>query len=415
MSGFGFAALLLTLAAVFGFINNRFLRLPASTGVLLIALIVSVIMLAIDPLITGYGLGETARRVLGMMDLPSTLMNGALAFLLFAGALHVDIQTLWRQRWTVGILATAGVLIAVALFGSVMWLVFHALGLLIPYIWCLVLGAIIAPTDPVSVVGLLKRLGMPQGLRTIFAGESLFNDGVGVVVFGALLGVATGSDGMLSGMSVAATFLTEAVGGSLLGLATGWVALWMMRRVEDVNLELMISLALATGTYSLAQALHLSGPIAVVLSGLVMGSDFGRTAMSEAAHRHVMSFWELIDELLNTLLFLLIGVEIVAVPLGWPAWGAAMLAVPLALCSRALSVFIPSQIFRLSKTKGLAPVALLSWGGLRGGITVALALNLPEGAVRASLLPACYAVVIFSVVVQGLTMPALLRRIMPNT
>jgi monovalent cation:H+ antiporter, CPA1 family len=414
MSGFSFVAALLSLAAIFGFINNRFLRLPASTGVLLIALIVSILLLAVDPLVTGHPLGETARHVLGTMDLPGALMNGALAFLLFAGALHVDIQELWSRKWTVGLLATTGVLLAVSILGGTMWLVFRVVGHPLPFIWCLVLGSILAPTDPVSVVGLLKRLGLPTGLRTIFAGESLFNDGVGVVVFGALLGIATGGAGMISGAAIATTFLTEAVGGSLLGLVTGWVALWMMRRLDDVDLELLISLALATGTYSLAQALHLSGPIAVVVAGLAMGSNRGRNAMSEATHRHVMTFWSLIDELLNTLLFLLIGVEIVAVPLGWSALGAAALAIPLALAARAVSIFVPSQIFRLKETASFGPMALLTWGGLRGGISVALALNLPEGEVKSVLLPVCYAVVIFSVVVQGLTMPAVVRRVLPN-
>jgi CPA1 family monovalent cation:H+ antiporter len=409
MNGLSFIAILLTLSAVFGTLNYRLLRVHASTGVLIIALALSVILIALDPWLAPFSFRRLAVALLATVNLPATLMNGALAFLLFAGSMHVDIAELLRRKWTVLALATFGVLIAVAVFGGGIWFVFRALGLAVAPIWCLVLGAILAPTDPVSVVGLLRRLGLPATFQAIFAGEALFNDGVGVVVFGAVLGIATADGHLTTVAGVITAFLVEAVGGAALGLVTGWLALRLMRRVDDYNLELIMSLALATGTYSLASALHMSGPIAVVMAGLAMGSEAGRGAMSETTHHHIMTFWSLIDELLVTLLFLLIGLEVVSVPLAGIDLAAGAVAILLAQAARAVSILVPGTLLRLRDVTGLRALSVLTWGGLRGGISVALALSLPPGAPRQHLLPVCYAVVVFSIIVQGLTMPRLAR------
>jgi CPA1 family monovalent cation:H+ antiporter len=410
MTGLSFIAILLTLSAVFGIINYRLLRVDASTGVLIIALGVSIIAIAIDPLVSFVNFHALALKLLDTINLPSTLMNGALAFLLFAGSMHVDIGELLRRKWTVLALATLGVIIAVAVFGTGIFYVFQMLGQPVPYIWCLVVGAILAPTDPVSVVGLLKRLGLPDGFRAIFAGEALFNDGVGVVVFTVFLGLATSTGHTDVASEVATSFLVEAVGAAVLGFVTGWVALRLMRRVDDYNLELILTLALATGTYSLASSLGLSGPIAVVVAGLAMGSESGHHAMSEVAQHHVKTFWSMIDELLNTLLFLLIGLEFVSVPFTGFDLLAGGIAILLALFARLISIIIPAAILRLHDILEPHAIAVLTWGGLRGGISVALALSLPATAPRGHLLPVVYAVVVFTIIVQGLTMPRLARR-----
>lgn len=410
MNGLSFIAILLTLSAIFGIINYRLLRVHASTGVLIIALAVSIIAIVIDPFVSFVSFRALALKLLHTVNLPSTLMNGALAFLLFAGSMHVDIGELLRRKWTVLALATLGVLIAVAVFGLGIYGVFTGLGEPVPLIWCLVVGAILAPTDPVSVVGLLKRLGLPAGFRAIFAGEALFNDGVGVVVFTVLLGVATSSGHALTVVGIATEFLTEACGAAVLGFATGWVALRLIRRVDDYNLELILSLALATGTYSLASALGLSGPIAVVVAGLAMGSESGHNALSEIARHHVTTFWSMIDELLNTLLFLLIGLEFLSVPITGFDILAGGIGILLALVARFISLLLPAMFLRLHAILDRHALAVLTWGGLRGGISVALALSLPAGAPRGHLLPVCYAVVVFTIIVQGLTMPRLARR-----
>lgn len=410
MSGLSFIAILLTLSAVFGILNYRLLRVHASTGVLIIALGVSILAIAVDPLVSFVSFRQLSLDLLGTINLPATLMNGALAFLLFAGSMHVDIRELLRRKWTVLALATLGVVIAVAVFGTGIFFVFKALGQPVPFIWCLVVGAILAPTDPVSVVGLLKRLGLPAGFRAIFAGEALFNDGVGVVVFTVFLGLATSHAHVDVVTEVARSFLLEAVGAAFLGFVTGWVALRLMRRVDDYNLELILTLALATGTYSLASSLGLSGPIAVVVAGLAMGSETGHSAMSEIAQHHVSTFWSMIDELLNTLLFLLIGLEFVSVPLSGFDLLAGGIAILLALFARFISILLPAAFLRLHDILEPHALAVLTWGGLRGGISVALALSLPGEAPRGHLLPVVYAVVVFTIIAQGLTMPALARR-----
>ena len=406
----GLAGILLTFAALFGFINRISFRLPNSTGVLLIALIVALAMIFVSWLFPAWDLRRFPQHLLGAVNLPSALMNGALSFLLFAGSLYVDLDQLWSSKWVVLALATLGVVIAVFLLSLGLWLIFDLVGQPVALPWCVVLGTILAPTDPVSVVGLLKRLGLPPRLQAIFAGESLFNDGVAVVVFGLALEVANGDGTAVTFTGIATTFLTEAVGGGVLGLVTGWLALTMMRRVDEYNLELTISLALATGTYSLANAFNMSGPIAVVVAGLAVGSRQGRSVMSETSQRHVLTFWSLIDELLNTILFLLIGFEVVAVGFKGRVLVAAALAIPLALAVRGISVFLPTILLNMRRSNKLGALAVLTWGGLRGGISVALALSLPAFGARAQLLTVCYAIVVFNIIIQGLTMERVANR-----
>ena len=410
MTSLGLLASLLTLSAVFGVVNARTLRLPTATGILAFALLASLVLVLVDALIPAIGLRARSRGLLGTIDLPRTLLDNVLSFLLFAGALQVDLGHLWARKSAVLALAVVGTLLAVALFGSAMWLVFPLLGLSVPLVWCIVLGAILAPTDPVSVVAMLRRIGLPGPLQAVFAGESLFNDGIGVVVAGVALDVATGKGAMISAGGIVGRFLIEAGGGCLVGLLLGLVAMRFMRAVEDAHLELIISLALATGTFSLANALGASGPIAVVVAGLSMGSRRSLTAMSRDGHRQLMAFWSLIDEVLNALLFLLIGFAVLAVAFHWPYAIAVAVAIPLSLAVRAVSILVATIPVRLPRRDREGALAVLTWGGLRGGISVALALGLPQSGVRPVLLAVCYGVVVFTIVVQGVTMERVARR-----
>jgi Na+:H+ antiporter len=297
------------------------------------------------------------------VNFPQTFLNGALSLLLFAGAFHVDLDALWHRKWRVLVLATVGVVVATALFGVGMYSVFRWWAIDVPLIWCFVLGSIVAPTDPVAVLGVLRRVGLEPEVQATIAGESLFNDGVGVVVFSILLATATGTSTAISGAEVLASFVLEAVGGAVLGLAAGYVAFLAMRSIDKYDLELMISLALVMVTYSVAGLAHLSGPIAVAVAGLLIGHYGTRQAMSEATREHVEAFWLTIDEILNALLFLLIGVELVAIDLSGSVLGAAGAAIALSFATRAVSVSLPTLAIAPRMPGKMAYLVALTWAG----------------------------------------------------
>ena len=411
-SVFNLAALVVTLAAICGWINHRWLRLPHTVGLVLIALAVSFVTLLIDALVPGLGLGGAVRETLTQVDFHDTLMTGMLGFLLFAGALHVDLESLISRRWAISTLATAGILLSTALVGGATFLLAGVTGLDVSLTYCLIFGALISPTDPIAVLGILKKTKVPATLEAKIACESLFNDGVGVVLFATLVVLVTGGGehGVeLTAGGIARLLVTEVVGGALLGLATGYVAFRAMRAIDEYNLEVLITLALVMGTYAVALQLHLSGPIAMVVAGLFIGNRGTRLAMSESTRDHVQTFWSLVDEILNSLLFLAIGFEVFALTLTPAMLSVAAVAVPLVLAARFISVSVPLLTLRLwhEFTPGAIPV--LTWGGLRGGISVALALSLPLSPVRDLILAATYGVVVFSIVVQGLTIERVVR------
>ena len=413
-AGFDLVAVLFGLAALFGYINYRYLKLPHTIGLVVIALAVSFGLLAADAAIPAWGLGGAVRQALDRIDFTEVLMKGFLSFLLFAGALHVDLADLAKQKWAIGGMATFGVLISTGLVGGGIWLVAQALDLALPFTYCLVFGALISPTDPVAVISILKHVKVPPSLEAKIAGESLFNDGVGVVVFTIVVAIATGSAGAdLGPASVAGLFLAEALGGAALGLATGFVAFFAMRSMDEHNIEVIITLALVTVTYAVAHRLHVSGLIAVVVAGLLIGNHGARLAMSDTTREHVRTFWTLTDEVLNSLLFMLIGFEVVAISYEPGHVIAALVAVPLVLASRLIAVAIPIGLLGLKRTFTRGAIPTLTWGGLRGGISVALALSLPPSPEREVIVTVCYGVVIFSIVVQGLTMERLVRRMVP--
>jgi len=321
--------------------------------------------------------------------------------------LHVDLDSLHQHKWVIGSLATIGVLLSTAIVGVGSWLVFDLMGIGLPLIWCLVFGALISPTDPIAVLATLKRLGAPKPLEVKIAGESLFNDGVGVVVFIALLGIATGS-APASVEGIGKLFLMEAVGGVAFGMLLGYVGYRMLKSVDRFDVEILLSLALVMGGYALAFRLHVSAPIAIVVAGLFIGNQGRSFAMSDATRERLDDFWELIDEILNAVLFLLIGVEVLVLTFNGQHLLAGALLIPVVLLARFVSVGAPIALFRRVKEFPARTVRLLTWGGLRGGISVALALSLPASPIREQLLMATYVVVLFSLLVQGTTIGRLL-------
>lgn len=397
-SPFDAAAVLVVLVATFGYFNHRYFGWPASVAMTGMGAIGSLFIVAMDYLIPTAGLSETTAAFLSRINFHTTLLNGMLSFLLFAGALHVDWAHMRRGRWPILVLSTAGVLISTVLIGVAFHWMSHALGIEVPLMWCFVFGALISPTDPVAVMGVLKRTHCPPMLQATVAGESLFNDGVGVVVFSILLTAALGG-GEISIPHAGLEFLTEAGGGVLLGLATGWLGFLAMRSIDEYNVELMISLAIVMGGYSLGNWLDVSGPVAMAVAGLLIGNAGVAQAMSETTRDHVLKFWALIDELLNAVLFLLIGLEIVAISPSPLLLLLGALTIPLLLVARTLSVAMPLQVLR--KLTGWPALVTLVWGGLRGGISVALALSLPEGNARTAVLTVTYVAVLFSVLIQG--------------
>ena len=402
LSSFDVAAVLMVLAAAFGYANHRFIRLPASVGLTLMGAVASLIVLGLDRLFPASRATDGLVALITGIDFHQALMNGMLSFLLFAGALHVDWSEMRRGRWPILVLSTVGVLISTALIGGGFFLLSDWLAHPVPLLWCLVFGALISPTDPVAVMGVLKRTSVSPTLQATVAGESLFNDGVGVVVFSILLTAATGSDAF-SAPRALELFVFEAGGGVVLGLAVGWVAYRAMRSIDEYNVEVMISLAVVMGGYALANRIEVSGPVAMAVAGILIGNHGVAKAMSDRTRDYLLKFWTLIDEILNAVLFLLIGLEVITVSHDPRVLLLGALAIPLALGVRAVSVLLPLTALRPMLHLGSqAPVTLI-WGGLRGGISVALALSLPDTPFRSIALAATYMVVLFAVIVQGAT------------
>lgn len=412
LSLFNIAAITVTLAAVFGYVNHRWLRMPISIGLVVIALLASLAVMGLDSLFPQLGIEAAIRANLDRIDFHEALMKGMLSFLLFAGALHVDIDDLLHRKYAITLMATIGVLISTFLIGFAMRYLLGFIGIEIPLIYCLIFGSLIAPTDPVAVLGILKTVQVPASLKAKIAGESLFNDGVGVVVFTILVAIATqtGSGESIGAGDIALLFLQEAVGGALLGLVAGWVAYRALKSINEYSLEVLITLALVMLSYSLAYALHASGPIAVVVAGLLIGNSGMRFAMSENTRDHVGKFWTLLDEILNAALFLIIGFEVLAIAGSGNSLLATAIMIPTILLARFIAVGLPMKLLSLKREYTPGAVVVLTWGGLRGGISVALALALPNVPEKPTLLAITYGVVIFSIIVQGLTVRKVVER-----
>ncbi|MGR3914719.1 MAG: sodium:proton antiporter [Gammaproteobacteria bacterium] len=403
------AAIILTLAAAFSYINHRFIGLPTTIGVMLIALALSGGLLLSGWLGIG-GLRQQAARMLAHIDFDRALMDGMLSFLLFAGALHVSAENLAKVKWSIFLLATVGVLLSTVTVGVLTYFLLGALGLGAPFIYCLLFGALISPTDPVAVMAALKRAGIAKSLETQIAGESLFNDGVGVVVFILILGVI--AHGEISAARIAEVFFLEAAGGCAFGALLGWLGFALLKGVDNYQVEILLTLALVLGGYTLAHEVGISGPIAVVVAGLVIGNRARRDAMSPTTRMRLDNFWELLDEILNVVLFVLIGLEVLILELRGAYFAAGLLVIPLVLFARLLSVGLPISLLRIGGGEfSRNAVKILVWGGLKGGISVALALSMPDSSQRAVFLVITYVVVIFSITAQGLSIGRVAKRL----
>ncbi len=457
MSFFDIAGILVTLAAAFAFINHKLLKLPTTVGLMLLAMLHAVALLLIDWIVPGTEVLTSAETLIGSIDFDQTLMQGMLGYLLFAGALHVNLNDLKKQTAVIVLLATIGVLATTFIVGGLTYVITGWLGIEVRFIYCLIFGSIVAPTDPIAVLGIFKSLGAPKSLETKVAGESLFNDGVGVVVFIALLGIAgLGGHGEspedltnkeepnrvveqreqehphevpanrevteTNASDVARLFALEAGGGIALGFVLGLLAFFLLRSIDHYATEILLSLAVVTGGYALAMKLHLSGPLAMVVAGLILGNHGRTLAMSDKTREHLDTFWELVDELLNAVLFVLIGLEVLVLSFEGQYLLAGALAIPAALLARFLSVGTVVTVLKKATGREFTPhaIKIMTWGGLRGGISVALALSLKEEIhaqqsqydnVGELVLTMTYVVVAFSILVGGLTIGPMLSRL----
>ena len=391
--------ILICLAALFSYVNHRLLKLPTTIGLMAVALVFSLVLLGLGKM--GFGVEADAQRFIRAVDFNEALMHGMLGFLLFAGALHVKLDELLDLKWVIGTLAVVGTILSSLITGGLGYVLFDLVGLPLPFLYCLLFGALISPTDPIAVMGILRQARLPKALEMKIVGESLFNDGVGVVIFLVVLNLLPKAS--VSATDVFALFAEEALGGAVLGLVLGYVAYRMLRSVDNYQVEILITLALVMGSFGLADLLHTSGPIAVVVAGLLIGNHGRQWAMSEATREHLDNFWELLDELLNAVLFVLIGLEVLVLSFQGPYLIAGLVAIPLVLSARWLSVVLQIKSFSLVREFNAHTIRILTWGGLRGGISVALALSLPQGQTRDAVVTITYAVVVFSILVQGLT------------
>ncbi|MDX1781070.1 MAG: sodium:proton antiporter, partial [Thalassovita sp.] len=389
-----------------------FLRLPAAIGILVVSLLASLSVLGLDFILPELRMADTARRLILGIDFSDALLEGMLGLLLFAGALHVKLADLRAQWLLVVLMATLGVGLSTAIVGiGFSWIT----GM--PLMVALVFGALISPTDPVAVMGVLREASLRRSLETKIAGESLFNDGVGYVVFLVLIALAFPDAGGHGGehhettaMSAITLFVQEAFGGAILGIVLGWLTFRVMRLIDDYSLEVLITLGLAFGGYELAVWLHVSAPIMAVCAGLLIGDIGAKHGMSEETRRYVEAFWKLVDEILNAVLFLLIGFEVFAVAFEIQLLTASVLAIALALIARLAAVAVPVLILRPTRAFSPGVIPIMTWGGLKGGISVALALSLPDNEWKPMILTATYLVVIFSIIIQGLTVGRVANR-----
>ncbi|WP_127122161.1 cation:proton antiporter [Chryseotalea sanaruensis] len=399
-------SILIVLSAIFSYLNSRYLKLPPAIGIMLLAIITSIALIAVGktyPVFSTYVSG-----LVSSIDFPSVLMGAMLNFLLFAGAIHISMQDLAKQKLPILILSTLGVIVSTFLVGSLMYALLLQLGLDVPLIQCLVFGALISPTDPLAVIAILKRAKIRKHLEVKIAGESLFNDGVSVLLFAILLQLAQGSEVDITFKNVAGLFVQEMIGGLVIGFLLGYIGSQGIKRINDYQVTVLITVAIVMGGYMITRFLHISGPLTMAAAGLVIGNYGKKTAMSITDKDYLDKFWEMIDEILNAILFMIIGLELLLIPNIQQDWIIGLVSILIVLLSRYVSIWLPMWVIPKIERFDGRTMAVLVWGGLRGGVSIALALSIDTHLNQNLFLSATYYVVVFSIVVQGLSMGKLI-------
>jgi CPA1 family monovalent cation:H+ antiporter len=400
----------IVLAAVFAYVNNRFIKWPPTIGIMVLSLGTSILLVVLgkfDPLFS-----KKALQLASSIDFRDVLMNFMLSFLLFAGAIHIDAGKLKKERWPVLALSTIGIVISTSLVGGVTWYLFQIFNWPIPFIYCLLFGALISPTDPIAVLAILKKAKIPSSLELKISGESLFNDGVAVVVFVTLLDAAHSGISAIDLWDMGKLFLQEALGGLLFGGLLGYIGYYALRSIDDYKVEVLVTLAIVMGGYFFAGRLHVSGPLAMVVAGIITGNKVKDEALSDLSRDYLDKFWELIDEIFNAILFLLVGLEMLVIKINFTVLIIGCISIVVVLLARWVSVFFPVLLLRYKVKFERHAVAILTWGGLRGGLSVALALSLSPEMHRDEFVLITYMVVVFSILVQGLTIGSVTRRLL---
>jgi CPA1 family monovalent cation:H+ antiporter len=399
-------------AALFAYINHRAIKWPPTIGIMALSLICSIILVMLGN--SKSLLSEKAIQLANSVNFQDVLMNFMLSFLLFAGAIHIDAGKLKAERWPVLLLATLGILISTFLVGGMTWLLFGFFSMPIPFIYCLLFGSLISPTDPIAVMGILKQANIPESLEVKIAGESLFNDGVAVVIFISIAQIARSADGAFSMAEVGKLFLQEAIGGLFFGAVLGYIGFLALRSIDEYKVEVLITLAIVMGGYSLASHLHVSGPLAMVVAGIITGNKAKEEGMSDETRDYLDKFWHLVDEILNAVLFLFIGLEMLIIKINTMVMLIGGISILTVLLARWVSVVFPVLLLRFKTRFENNAIAILTWGGLRGGISVALALSLSSNMHRDEFVLITYIIVVFSILVQGLTIGKLAKRLQPD-
>lgn len=402
--------LIISVSAAFAYVNYRYIKLPATIGIMILSLVSSIVLVFVGRYYPDFS--DFVIRLVSSIDFHDLLMDIMLSFLLFAGAIHIDATSLKQERWPIMSLATVGTLISTLIVGGLLYFLFILFGQSIDFIYCLLFGALISPTDPIAVLGILKKANIPRSLEHKISGESLFNDGIAVVIFITIMEIAEAGLDSMSVVDIILLFLKEAGGGLLYGLGLGYVGFWLLRSIDNYKVEVLITLAIVMGGYAFAQMMHISGPLAMVVAGIITGNKGKEFAMSDVTRDYLGKFWELIDEILNAILFLLIGFEMLVIHTDNTIMLISVISIFIILLARFISVFIPISILKFKIDMEKNAVIMLTWGGLRGGISVALALSLPQNMFRDEFVAITYIIVIFSIIVQGLTVGKVAKKLM---